>query len=101
MAIKEIEQNTDRLSDDIIRLEEEKAVLEKSIDAMFDAVKNLDTMWEGSANEAFRAQFLTDYQTCLEMNKTLGILIEKLRKAREEYDKCESEVENLVRAIRI
>ena len=40
-------------------------------------------------------------QTCLEMNKTLGILIEKLRKAREEYDKCESEVENLVRAIRI
>ena len=45
MAIKEIEQNTDRLSDDIIRLEEEKAVLEKSIDAMFDAVKNLDTMW--------------------------------------------------------
>ena len=54
MAIKEIEQNTDRLSDDIIRLEEEKAVLEKSIDAMFDAVKNLDTMWEGPANEAFR-----------------------------------------------
>lgn len=101
MAIKEIEQNTDRLSDDIIRLEEEKAVLEKSIDAMFDAVKNLDTMWEGPANEAFRAQFQTDYQTCLEMNKTLGILIEKLRKAREEYDKCESEVENLVRVIRI
>ncbi len=90
MAIKEIEQNTDRLSDDIIRLEEEKAVLEKSIDAMFDAVKNLDTMWDGPANEAFRAQFQTDYQTCLEMNKTLGILIEKLRKAKEEYDKCES-----------
>ena len=101
MAIREIEQNTDRLSDDIIRLEEEKAVLEKAIDAMFDAVNTLDTMWKGPANEAFRAQFQSDYETCSEMNKTLGILIEKLRKAREEYDKCEAEVESLVRAIRI
>lgn len=101
MAIKEIEQNTDRLSDDIIRLEEEKALLEKAIDAMFDAVKTLDTMWDGPANEAFRLQFQTDYGTCTEMHKTLGILIQNLRRAREEYDKCESEVGNLVNSIRI
>ncbi|MDO5131595.1 MAG: WXG100 family type VII secretion target [Eubacteriales bacterium] len=101
MAIKEIEQNTDLLSDDIIRLEEAKDALESAVDAMFDAVKNLDTMWNGPANAAFNAQFQADYQTCREMNRTLGLLIEKLRNARSEYDKCESEVESLIREIRI
>ena len=42
MAIKEIEQNTDYLSDDIARLEDEKASLEQAIDAMFAAVQELE-----------------------------------------------------------
>lgn len=101
MAIKEIEQNTDFLSDDIARLEEEKAALEQAIDAMFDAVQNLETTWKGSAKEAFRTQFQADYQTCKEMNKTLETLIGKLRTARAEYDRCEEEVGNIVRSIKV
>lgn len=39
MAIKEIEQNTDYLADDISRLEQEKTILEQAIDEMFAAVR--------------------------------------------------------------
>lgn len=101
MAIREIEQNTDFLSDDIARLEEEKAALGQAIDAMFDAVQKLETTWKGPAKEAFQTQFQADYQTCKEMNKTLETLIDKLRTAGAEYDRCEEEVGNIVRSIRV
>lgn len=101
MAIREIEQNTDYLSDDIVRLEEEKAVLEQSIDEMFAAVEELESTWEGPAKESFRSQFQSDYERCVEMNRTLGTLIEKLKTARTEYDKCEEEVGAIVRAIKV
>lgn len=101
MAIREIEQNTGSLSDDIARLEEAKAVLEQSVDAMFAAVQELETTWQGPAKETFRTQFQNDYNRCVEMNRTLGALIEKLRTARVEYDKCEEEVGAIVRAIRV
>lgn len=101
MAIKEIEQNTDYLSDDITRLEEEKAALEQAIDAMFAAVQELETTWKGPAKESFRIQFQNDYEKCSELNKTLESLIDKLRVAKNEYDRCENEVENIVNSIRI
>lgn len=101
MAIKEIEQNTDFLSDDISRLESEKAALERAMDEMFAAVRELDSTWEGSAKNGFEVQFQNDYEKCKELNKILESLIEKLRTARSEYDKCENEVGNIVRAIRI
>ena len=101
MAIKEIEQNTDYLSDDIARLEDEKASLEQAIDAMFAAVQELESTWKGPAKESFRIQFQNDYEKCKEMNKILDVRIDKLRIARQEYDKCESEVGNIVRAIRV
>lgn len=101
MAIKEIEQNTDYLSDDITRLEEEKAALEQAIDAMFAAVQELETTWKGPAKESFRIQFQNDYEKCSELNKTLESLIDKLRVAKNEYDRCENEVGNIVNSIRI
>lgn len=101
MAIKEIEQNTDYLSDDITRLEEEKAALEQAIDAMFAAVQELETTWKGPAKESFRIQFQNDYEKCSELNKTLESLIDRLRVAKNEYDRCENEVGNIVNSIRI
>lgn len=101
MAIREIEQDTNYLSDDIRRLEEEKRTLGQAVDAMFEAVRELETTWKGPAKEAFRAQFQSDYNKCVELNKTLDALIEKLRTARVEYDKCEEEVGAIVRAIKV
>lgn len=101
MAIKEIEQNTDYLADDISRLEEEKAALEQAMDAMFAAVRELEGTWKGPAKEGFKIQFQTDYEKCRELSKMLESLIEKLRIAGNEYDKCESEVGNIVNSIRI
>lgn len=101
MAIKEIEQNTDFLADDIARLEEQRTALEKAMEAMFAAVEELESTWQGPAKAQFTVQFQNDLERCREMNKTLESLIEKLRTARSEYDKCENEVGNIVRAIRI
>lgn len=101
MTIKEIEQNTDFLSDDIARLEDEKAALEQAIEEMFFAVRDLESTWRGPARESFEIQFNNDYQKCKELNKTLESLIEKLRIAQTEYDNCESEVGSIVQAIRV
>lgn len=100
-SIREIEQNTDYLSDDIVRLEDEKNKLERAIDEMFDAVNTLEATWDGPASETFKAQFQSDYETCKEMHRAFGTLIEKLKTAKEEYDRCESEVGELVRSIRV
>lgn len=101
MAIKEIEQNTDYLGDDISRLEGEQRRLEQAVDQMFSAVRELSDTWEGPAKAAFTSQFDNDYNRCKELNKSLAALLDKLRTARSEYDKCEDEVGGVVRSIRV
>lgn len=101
MEIKEIEINTVKLFQDIETLETDVEKFDNQMKKMFSSISELDAMWDGPASEAFKQQFQIDYQFCEEMSKVLKDLIESLKHAREEYDKCEQNVEDLICAIQI
>ncbi len=101
MAINEIEMNTNTLAKDIEDLEELLLSLEGQIEEMFQAVKELDGMWSGPAHDAFIEQFQWDYQSSKDMCHILRELIDSLRHAGEEYDKCEQNINSVIGSLRI
>ncbi|MCI9102649.1 MAG: WXG100 family type VII secretion target [Lachnospiraceae bacterium] len=101
MAVNEIEMNTSTLAGDIESLEGLVNSLRSQMKKMFQSVEELDAMWDGPANAAFNQQFKADYKTCEEMCKTLTELIGSLRHAGEEYDKCEQNIDSMIRSIPI
>ena len=101
MAVNEIEMNTSTLSGTIESLERETTRLERQINTMFQQVQELDQMWTGSAKQAFSQQFQADYQTCKDMCKELKDAVKSFQNARNEYDRCERRVDELVRQLRV
>ncbi|MDO5415634.1 MAG: WXG100 family type VII secretion target [Lachnospiraceae bacterium] len=101
MAINEIEMNTTTLAGDIETLELTVTQLEKQMKKMFGFIDELDKMWDGPANQAFNQQFQADYRTCEEMCRVLRELIGCLKHARQEYDKCEQNIDSMIRSIPI
>lgn len=101
MAVNEIEMNTSTLSGDIEALEKLVTELEAQMKKMFGSITELDQMWDGPANTAFNQQFQLDYQSCEAMCKVLRELIDSLKHAREEYDRCEENIDSVIRAINI
>lgn len=101
MAINEIEISTAALQGDIEALETTLSQLEIEMKSMFQSVGELDRMWDGPANDAFNQQFLADHQTCQAMCETLRELIESLRHARTEYDKCEQNIDSMIRMVAV
>ncbi len=101
MAINEIEMNTSTLAGDIESLESLVTDLESQMKKMFGSITELDRMWDGPANAAFNQQFQIDYQSCEEMCRVLRELIGSLKYAREEYDKCEQNIDTVIRSIHV
>ncbi len=101
MAVNEIEMNTTTLARDIESLEGLVSQLESQMKKMFQSVNELDQMWDGPANDAFNQQFQLDYQTCQAMCDTLKELIDSLWHAGEQYDKCEQNIDSMIRSIPI
>ena len=101
MAITEIEMNTSTLGRDIDSLENMLGQLETQIEKMYGSITDLDRMWDGPANEAFNHQFSRDYQLCLKMCQVLKELIDSLQHAKTEYEKCEQNVDILIRTIKV
>lgn len=101
MAVHEIAVNTSRLSQDVEEMEYALRRIENQMDSMFDSVNQLDTMWDGPANDAFYIQFAADYEQMRELCRILRELIECCRFAGTEYISCENAVNGIVNAIRI
>ena len=101
MAITIIETDTSAMARDIEQLEERLRQLESHMKKMFTSVQELDAMWDGPSNEEFNRQFQQDYRMCEEMCGILRELIGSLRHARTEYEKCEQNVDGMIRSLRI
>lgn len=101
MAITYIEIDTGQLNRDIEELEENITNANQSLTAMVQEMDELNSMWQGQANDAFRAQFANDNTMMQELLKEMQKLEECMRYASGEYVKCESEVKNMVDSIRI
>ena len=96
-----IATNTDIMSNDINELESTLHRISDELDRMFEQIMDLDRMWEGPANETFVAAFSEDMQYCTELKETVRSIIESMRNAKDEYNRCETEVGSAVASIRI
>ena len=101
MTIKEIAVNTNTLANDIDALTTALASARAQLDDMFHQVAELDTMWDGPANDEFNRQFGNDYENAKNLCKTIESIIECMKFAKDQYNTCENEVNGIVSAITI
>ena len=101
MAITVIEVDTSAMARDVERLENDLKQLNNRMKEMFTSVQELDRMWDGPSNEEFNRQFQQDYKTCGDMCDTLRGLIDSMRYAKSEYEKCEQSIDGTIRSLRI
>ncbi|MBR3525127.1 MAG: WXG100 family type VII secretion target [Lachnospiraceae bacterium] len=97
----EIGVNTDTLRSQVESLRTEIGQAENELGKMYDAVQALDGMWDGPANEAFKAQFMDDREFMEELCKTVREIIDSMDNARTEYESCENAVRQMIEEIRI
>ncbi|WP_455713938.1 WXG100 family type VII secretion target [Anaerosporobacter sp.] len=101
MATSQIEINTSLLDKDKTSMESELSKIKTDMKAMFDSIKELDTMWEGTAKSEFSIQFNKDYETLTEICTALNDFIGCMKYASTEYVSCENSVNDLIKAIKI
>ena len=97
----EIATRTESMEKDIKELKSLLKNAKDTVEQLFGEMKALDAMWDGAANEAFNIQFLNDYQYSLDMCDSVDDLIDCISFAKDEYEECETEVADIVHAIRL
>lgn len=97
----EITVNTWTLSGDIETLQQQLNVIRADMDKMYEAVRVLDGMWDGPANQAFNVQFNSDRNDMLELCNIVQKIIDCMEYAKKEYNSCEADVGSIVASIAI
>ena len=101
MSNREITVNTSTLAGDIEELRGALSSARTQLSEMFGQVTELDTMWDGPANEEFNRQFGNDYENAKRLCETIESLLACMEYARDQYNLCENEVNSIVSAIAI
>lgn len=101
MASQEIATNTDFMQTDIDSLTTQLEAARTQLDRMFNEILELDTMWDGPANDEFNRQFGIDKVDCEELLDTIDSIIECMIYAKTEYEKCENEVGGIIDSISV
>lgn len=96
-----IEVDTIALEKDRETIQSEMDRVRTGINQLKDKMVNLGAMWEGPAHRAFMAQFHADYEFIEEFHAEIGKYIETMQYAQQEYEKCESNVQQTIASIRI
>jgi len=101
MASVFIEIDTEQLERDRTALEEGLGQMRQILKNVYEQMEELDGMWDGPANEVFQQQFASDRQEFEAACQEVQGLIDSFAHAKEEYEKCEEQVNAAVAAIRI
>ncbi len=101
MAVTYIEIETEQLKRDTQELLENRQRAVTVLKEMVQEIEELNTMWSGKANRAFRTQFAKDVSSMEQLLEKIQKLAECMEYAASEYGRCESEVKTLVDSIRI
>ncbi len=96
-----IEVNIRTLGNDIKDMQMEVSRLRKEMASAFNSITELNAMWKGQANDAFRQSFQADREAMEEMCKIIDSLIGYMENARSEYRRCEAAVSAEIDTIRI
>lgn len=101
MAGKLIEVNTNILKADISEIESELRAVLKCSERLTATLSQLEGMWDGNAKQAFSTAVRDDINRLKDLVKALQDLTGKTGTAREEYDRCENAVEQIIASIRV
>ena len=96
-----IEVNTAMLKSDVSTVKGEIQKITTAADHLLQVLRELENMWDGNAKQAFSAAVTSDIAQLKELVKALKNFTEKTSEAREEYDKCENAVAQIVSSIRV
>ncbi|MBE5881920.1 MAG: hypothetical protein E7289_06420 [Lachnospiraceae bacterium] len=98
---QEIAVNTSTLASDTQDLQTQLDAVKRSMNQMYDAMQTLDAMWDGPANDAFRAQFSKDQSDMGDLCETIQKIINCMTYAKDEYNTCERDVNGIISSIRV
>lgn len=101
MAVMYMEIDVSQLNSDIRSLKEGTEQAKKNLNSMLQEMEELNAMWQGRANQAFREQVEKDKAAIEKLLERLTYLSECMDYASGEYMRCENEVKDAVEAIRI
>ncbi|MBQ8982071.1 MAG: WXG100 family type VII secretion target [Lachnospiraceae bacterium] len=101
MAINKIAVNTNVLDQDIKKIDADLKSIRTELGKLNDEIKELDTMWDGQANKAFVKQYSDDYTAMIGLLDDLVRYSSTLVTAKDTYNKCEQNVDEIVRSIDI
>ncbi len=96
-----IEVNMKTLETDTGNMEEKLGVVKNDMKSMFDAVAELDTMWDGPASTEFQRQFNVDKQIFDEVCRAVEGMLDSMRNAIKSYNECEAAVSTEISRIKI
>lgn len=101
MSAKNIEVNTSILRNDVDVIAAELDKILKNADQLSTILGELEGMWEGSAKQAFSAAVRDDLGRLKELVRVIRDLTQRTSDARQEYDKCENAVSQIVSSIKV
>lgn len=74
---------------------------QSSLNQLVNAINALSASWEGMAHDALVSTFKSDQESMQDTLNILGEYISTLEEARDEYQKCEEQVESRISSIRV
>lgn len=101
MEGNEIKVDTKLLDKDKQSLVVEVNKIKKEMKSMHDSIKELDTMWEGTAKNEFVKQFTKDYEFLTFLCNAAEEFVDSLSNASKEYTNCENTTQGIVTSIQI
>lgn len=101
MASNHIKINTNRLNSDAERIAGLIQTMKKELSNMKGSVNDMNKMWEGPTKIAFMQAVNRDTQALQDLINSLESIQKYEVSAKKEYEKCESQVSQLVDSIRV
>lgn len=99
--MNEIGVNPQTLNSQTDSIQRELNRIREDIEKMYDAVRALDVMWDGPASESFKIQFNMDNIAMGQLCDTIQSILDSMKYAKDEYEKCEENVNSIISSIRV
>lgn len=96
MAIIYIETDTESGRRTIARLQDLLVEAESTIEQLKDSMQDLNSTWDGPANETMNNRFAADHESMNAYCKTLNQIIEQMEQAQSCYEAGQNKVDSCI-----
>lgn len=101
MNIEKIKVDTNQLQKDRQSLKVDLYHIKNEITDIYQDVQELDSMWDGSANDEFRKQFRKDHDMIQDIIEDMEKYISKIDFSIRKYENCENSIDEIINKIRV